>query len=72
MSNRVFLDSIGDKKSSNSSKSSKTVRFNLNLFEPTSNEFSQFNYSSLVRIEKVIMRKSVRVKSKRFVRLFDG
>lgn len=52
--NRIFTETIGDKKSSNSSKSVKTMRLELNLFEPNVESFPQFNYSTLVRMEKVM------------------
>lgn len=52
--NRVHFDTIGDKKSSNSTKSVKTMRFELNLFEPNVDSFPQFNYSTLARMEKVM------------------
>lgn len=52
--NRAHFDTIGDKKSSNITKSVKTMRFELNLFEPNVDSFPQFNYSTLARMEKVM------------------
>lgn len=50
--NRVQFETIGDKKSTNSTKISKTIRFDLELFEPTADSCPQFNYAELVRIQK--------------------
>lgn len=50
--NRIQFQTIGDKKSLGSSKTTKTIRFDLPLFEPNAVDFPQFNYAELVRIEK--------------------
>lgn len=52
---RAQLTTIDDvKKSSKTEEKSKTFRFDLKLFEPNANSFPQFNYSSMLIVEKVI------------------
>lgn len=59
---RVF-SSVGDsseflkkpeKNAGSGSGKSKTIRFELELFEPDEFKFPEFNYKKLVHIEKVI------------------
>lgn len=55
---RILLTSIGGdtKKSQMNSliSASKTIRLDLNLFEPNADSFPEFNYSKLLHVEKVI------------------
>lgn len=52
---RVHFETIGDKKSANTSKPTKTIRLDLKLFETNADSFPKFNYSTLIRLEKVII-----------------
>lgn len=42
-----------DDKTKNIRQASKTVRLQLNLFEPTADSFPEFNYNKLFHQEKV-------------------
>lgn len=42
-----------DEKTKNIRQASKTVRLQLNLFEPTADSFPEFNYNKLLHQEKV-------------------
>lgn len=57
---RVHFETIGDKKSSNTTKPTKTIRLDLKLFETNADSFPKFNYSTLFRLEKVILQTNSR------------
>ena len=52
---RVVFTTINDtNKQSSGAQNGKTLRLELNLFEPNTDSFPEFNYSKLLEIEKVI------------------
>jgi hypothetical protein len=53
-----------EKNSGSVSGKSKTLRLDLDLFEPDANNFPEFNYTKLVQIEKVIWTSEGRKKKK--------
>lgn len=53
-----------EKNAGTASGKSKTLRLELDLFEPDANNFPEFNYTKLVQIEKVIWTSEGRKKKK--------